>query len=49
VTAVEFLVSRLYDACFIVVAYLVGARVSEILGLKIGGLRGIEWAIFRAG
>jgi hypothetical protein len=36
VTAVEFLVSRLYDACFIVVAYLVGARVSEILGLKIG-------------
>jgi integrase len=35
-TAVEFLESRLYDACFIVIAYLVGARVSEILGLKAG-------------
>ena len=35
-TAVELLVSRLYDACFIVIAYLVGARVSEILGLKAG-------------
>jgi integrase len=34
--AVHFLVSRLYDACFVVIAYLVGARVSEILGLKIG-------------
>jgi hypothetical protein len=34
--ATEFLVSRLYDACFIVIAYLIGARVSEILGLKAG-------------
>jgi len=34
--AVNFLVSRLYDACFVVIAYLVGARVSEILGLKVG-------------
>jgi hypothetical protein len=33
---VHFLVSRLYDACFVVIAYLVGARVSEILGLKVG-------------
>lgn len=34
--AVQFLVSRLYDACFVVIAYLVGARVSEILGLRSG-------------
>ena len=34
--AVHFLMSRLYDACFVVIAYLVGARVSEILGLKTG-------------
>jgi hypothetical protein len=34
------LIDRLYDACFIVVAYLVGARVSEILGLQTGC---IEW------
>lgn len=34
--AVEFLVNRLYDACFVVIAYLVGARVSEILGLEAG-------------
>jgi len=34
------LIDRLYDACFIVVAYLVGARVSEILGLQHGC---IEW------
>jgi hypothetical protein len=34
--AVQFLVCRLYDACFVVIAYLVGARVSEILGLKAG-------------
>jgi integrase len=33
---VDFLVSRLYDACFVVIAYLVGARASEILGLKTG-------------
>jgi integrase len=34
--AVQFFVSRLYDACFVVIAYLVGARVSEILGLEVG-------------
>ena len=34
ITTVQFLVTRLYDACFVVIAYLVGARVSEILGLK---------------
>lgn len=34
--AVRQLVDRIYDACFVVVAYLVGARVSEIVGLKIG-------------
>ena len=33
---VNFLVDRLYDACFVVIAYLVGARVSEILGLQAG-------------
>jgi integrase len=33
---VDFLVSRLYDACFVVIAYLVGARASEVLGLKTG-------------
>lgn len=34
--AVQFLVSRIYDACFVVLAYLVGARVSEILDLRAG-------------
>jgi integrase len=33
---VRQLIDRLYDACFVVIAYLVGARVSEILGLQIG-------------
>jgi hypothetical protein len=33
-------VMRLYDACFIVIAYLVGARASEILALESGS---IEW------
>jgi integrase len=33
---VRQLVDRLYDACFVVVAYLIGARVSEILGLHLG-------------
>lgn len=33
---VHFLAARLYDACFVVIAYLVGARVSEILGLRVG-------------
>ncbi|MGE4307065.1 MAG: integrase [Novosphingobium sp.] len=35
-TKVNFLVDRLYDACFVVIAYLIGARVSEILGLQAG-------------
>ena len=33
---VRYLADRIYDACFIVIAYLVGARVSEILGLQVG-------------
>ena len=33
---VRALVSRIGEACFIVVSYLIGARVSEILGLQIG-------------
>ncbi|WP_454798672.1 integrase [Novosphingobium lindaniclasticum] len=33
---VRQLVDRLYDACFVTIAYLVGPRVSEILGLKTG-------------
>lgn len=35
-TKVNFLIDRLYDACFVVIAYLIGARVSEILGLQAG-------------
>jgi hypothetical protein len=34
--ALRFLIARIYDACFVVVAYLVGARVSEILALRAG-------------
>ncbi len=33
---VRFLVERVYDACFVTIAYLVGARVSEILALEAG-------------
>lgn len=33
---VRQLIDRLYEACFVVVAYLIGARVSEIVGLKVG-------------
>lgn len=33
---VRYLADRIYDACFVVIAYLVGARVSEILGLQTG-------------
>jgi integrase len=33
---VRALVSRIGEACFIVVAYLIGARASEILGLQAG-------------
>ena len=31
-----FLIERIYDACFVVISYLVGLRVSEILGLEAG-------------
>ena len=34
--SVQFLVNRVYDACFVVIAYLIGARVPEILGLRAG-------------
>ena len=33
---VRRLADRIYDACFVVIAYLVGARASEILGLQAG-------------
>lgn len=33
---INALVGRIYDACFVVIAWLVGARVSEILGLEAG-------------
>jgi hypothetical protein len=33
---IHALIERIYDACFVVIAWLVGARVSEILGLKAG-------------
>ncbi len=33
---VRFLVDRIYEACFVVISYLVGARVSEILALETG-------------
>ncbi len=33
---VSYLIDRIYDACFIVVAYLIGARISEIMGLHAG-------------
>lgn len=33
---VRHLVQRIYEACFVTVAYLVGARLSEILGLQVG-------------
>lgn len=33
---VRYLADRIYDACFVVIAYLVGARLSEILGLQVG-------------
>lgn len=32
----NFMVDRVADACFVVIAYLVGARASEILSLKAG-------------
>jgi integrase len=30
----RFLIDRIYEACFVVISYLVGARVSEILALE---------------
>jgi len=33
---VRYLADRIYDACFVAISYLVGARVSEILGLQVG-------------
>ena len=33
---VRTLVQRIYEACFVAVAYLVGARLSEIFGLQVG-------------
>jgi integrase len=33
---VRFLIERIYDACFVTIAYLVGARVSEIISLEAG-------------
>lgn len=33
---VRYLTDRLYDACFVTIAWLVGARISEILGLETG-------------
>ena len=33
---ISFLVDRIYDAVFVIVSYLVGMRVSEILGLQPG-------------
>jgi integrase len=38
-TELSTLISLLYSACFVVIAYLVGARVSEILGLRAGCVR----------
>ncbi|MDE1918583.1 MAG: integrase [Sphingomonadales bacterium] len=33
---VNALIGRIYDACYVVIGWLVGARVSEILGLEAG-------------
>lgn len=43
---VRQLADRLYDACFVVIAWLVGARISEILGLHPGC---IEYHVSDAG
>ena len=43
-TRVNCLVDRLYDACFVVIAYLIGARVSEILGLQAGCVEAVPAA-----
>ena len=33
---IRYLAARIYDACFVLISYLVGMRVSEILGLRVG-------------
>ena len=33
---ISYLVNRIYDACFVLISYLVGMRASEILGLEVG-------------
>ena len=40
IEALNARVARVYDACFVTIAYLIGARASEILGLEAGC---IEW------
>lgn len=40
IEALNSQVARLYDACFVVIAYLIGPRASEILSLEAGC---IEW------
>ena len=35
---ISYLVDRIYDACFVLISYLVGPRASEILGLEAGCL-----------
>jgi hypothetical protein len=36
INRLRFLTERIYEACFVTIAYLVGARVSEILALEAG-------------
>ena len=43
---IRYLVGRIYDACFVLISYLVGMRVSEILGLEVGCLER-QWSIDR--
>ena len=38
-TELSMLISLLYSACFVVISYLVGSRVSEILSLRAGCIR----------
>ena len=52
---ITWLVDRIYDACFVLIAWLVGMRVSEIVGLQVGcveretSLDGTEERIFLNG
>ena len=43
---IRYLVDRIYDACFVLISYLVGMRVSEILGLEVGCLKR-QWSVDR--